>query len=211
MVFDGQMQQNVVRRLSGGLGSILGLLVCTTALACGPYHGSRLLEDRVQAVLGLEEGSFSTEAPLLVDPPAGLPRASEVLERPEMERRYLSAAQRERLAEVRGARNGEDAFERGEGLPESVRYYMAGAVAWHNRVWSVAEGYFATSAEVDAAPDDPWPLMGEFMLARANARRVLEADDPRVDAEILATAETAMTGFKRTRERVIAGEPIPWA
>jgi len=209
---DGFSQGKRRRLFSAGAGTMVFVMACATALACGPDYGSRLLEDRAGALLGLQAGSFATEAPGLVEPPAGLPRASEVLDRSEMERQFLTGTQYELLQSVRAAGSAQAAFERAAALPESVRHYMAGANAWDaygSEKRARAEEYFAAAAAMDGQTSDPWPLMGEFMLARFYARQVLAVDDPRADTEVLALADKAIAGFERTRERVIAGEPDP--
>ena len=198
-----------------GLLLVIGLVAIPAALACGPYYGSGLLADRQKALLRLEDGSFAAEAPKLVTPPHGLPRESQTIGREALDERWLSARQRalvERLSEMESA---EQAYSQGESLPEATRAYSAGAVAWYAANLSEAKRWFGRAAEQPPAENDPWPLMGEYMLARTNKRLLVQSleardiDDDAAESKRLALADEALTGFERVRARVRAGEVDP--
>ncbi|AKS41459.1 hypothetical protein [Wenzhouxiangella marina] len=191
------------------------LVTASVGLACGPYYGSGLLQDRERALLSLEDGSFAAEAPLLVPPPEGLPREAETIEREALDRRWLSAEQRVLVTRLRELESAEQAYAQGDALPEAIRAYTAGAVAWYADDLPAAKHWFTRAAEQSPASNDPWPLMGEYMLARVNKQLLIwpaerwDFDDEAALAERQALAEAAVAGFERVRDRVRAGEIDP--
>jgi hypothetical protein len=115
--------------------------------ACGPYFALEVLPTRATDVLK------SPPAPSIFDglvpkPGDGL-KAYEVYDEHEQakqlersEREGLPLTDNPRLEAMRALTSGEAAYAAGEGMPEAVRAYTAGAVSYHQRKFDQAQHYF---------------------------------------------------------------------
>ena len=145
------------------------------AWACGPSFPDTLLEDRAAALLGLREGTFRWEAVHLVPAPAVPLPAEDAGPRSEHEALGLTGAQVSAMLAARGAASADAAYTIGAGLPEDVRLYTGGAVAFHQGAWDEAAGWFH---RVVALPAEARALRGpwaRFTLGRMGDPSQFEA------------------------------------
>lgn len=170
---------------------MITLLVAAPALACGPDFPDLLLVGRSHTLLDLPEAWFLDEAPTLVPRPAEAFEAIEGVDRDTAELRGVDYDVSSRIAAMRLAPNPVAAWSRGNGLPEDVRLYTAGAVAWHQDDHDAAVSAWQG---VLALPADQRRLRGAwaaYMLAEA-----VGAGDPSFP-------------FERVRDEVRAGMADP--
>ncbi|MDZ7792072.1 MAG: hypothetical protein U5L08_16535 [Xanthomonadales bacterium] len=208
------------KTLSRGLLAAALALGALPALACGPYYGSELLEDRQKSLDSLWAGSFDYEARRLVPAPPGLTYRSTVRgewvshwsrKREVLEEQILGPDQLGQIRRLYAMPSASDvvAAPNDFRLPQSAVHYVAGAVAWYAGELDQAEKQFRQSAEFTATDNAPWPILAQYMLGNVAAAPLLEdgwaiAEEPK--ARELAQARTL---FQRTRDRVRDGEPDP--
>lgn len=168
------------RALLLGLASLSAPL-----LACGPDFPPELLRDRAATLADLPEGMFAFEASRLLTPSDTL--RARVVERwnsdtPDPESEGLSPDQ---WALVQGLRaGGNTGAEPGAGLPEDVRLYTLGAVAWHQGDVANAAVRFS---ELLALPESERQLRGVWAAYMLGRIAVLD-DDMRLATERFAQA-----------------------
>jgi hypothetical protein len=171
------------------------------AIACGPDY-PELLNDRAGALLTMPEGTFEAEAARLVPVPSARFSVVEhadwmnTYEYPPMrgavERQMLGMAGAERATAMRASGNGSVAYAAGEGLPEDVRRYLAGAAAFAHGDREDAARRFASVLELPAEERPRYGLWAAFMAGRS-------ASDPAV----------AAAAFQNVRTLVEAGADDP--
>jgi len=139
-------------RLAWALIVILVALAATPLVprvlrACGPYFALEILPTRATDI------SKPPPAPSIFDglvpkPGDGL-KAYEAFDEHEQqqqleksEREGLPLTDNPRLEAMRALTSGEAAYAAGEGMPEAVRAYTAGAVSYHQRKFDQAQHYF---------------------------------------------------------------------
>lgn len=134
--------------------------------------------------------------------------------------RLLDTQTMELAGVVEGQKDPNQAWALGEGLDAGLRAYLAGVVAWHQTVQypdlqpfdsvsgddasetdpgvqflGQAVHWFERAAQSRATEQSPWPLLGQYMLARSMAKQGKLTD--------------AVAAFDNVRARVIAGEADP--
>lgn len=184
------------RRLAVLVAATLGASV---AQACGPWFPATLLDQRAAVMHGLPENSFDFEVQHLLAPPEAAFKAIETdpFGDPDADRRKaaaegLSAAEVATMESALGAADDRAAYAAGEGLPEDLRLYVAGAVAFHHADKVAAEQRFAAVAALPAGERTRRGAWAEFMLGR-----------------VVADAAESAKHYARVRELVAAGAPDP--
>lgn len=186
--------------------ALLSALAVGSVWACGPDFPNEVLDDRARTLSHLPEGAFHVEvARLLPKPDARFvanepqdywdPETAQRELRSAAESRDLAPEEHERVVAMRQAGDAAAAFAAGEGLPDDIRHYVAGAVAWQQDQLDLARDHFERALAANPAPDARRASWAQYMLARIAAR----GDD--LDAAALA--------FAKVRERVAAGAPDP--
>ena len=186
--------------------ALIAALAATTASACGPNFPNEVLEDRARTLSHLPEGAFHIEvARLLPKPDARFvanepqdywdPETAQRELRSAAESRDLAPEEHERVVAMRQAGDAASAFAAGAGLPEDIRHYVAGAMAWQQDELDVARDHFERALAANPAPDARRASWAQYMLARVAAR----GDD----------LDVAVRAFAQVRERVAAGAPDP--
>ncbi len=177
---------------------VLGL-GAAAAVACGPDFPWQLLDHRSWTLDATPANSFAFEAQHLV-------KASDRLRAVETEpfasnpagpsawALGLTEAQAATERAMRTTPNADQAFERGAGLPDSVRLYVTGAVSFRNQDYARAAERFEASARLDGPPERA--LMAPFMAGRAYAAGA-------------GTPDQAQSAFAEVRTRAAAGAPDP--
>ncbi|WP_236248114.1 hypothetical protein [Pseudomonas mosselii] len=173
-----------------------------TALACGPDFPMRLLDDRAQTLSELPEGNFGFEVNRLGEQLAGLKPTTEMTltpywdgddnDRPYREQRSrieaseLPESLREKVAQLRALADPQQVLKQGAELPDELRLYIAGAVAFDADDHALAADYFA---KVLALPGEQRKLRSTwaaYSLGRALMARSFEAsDDPQQTPQAL--------------------------
>ena len=131
-----------------------------TALACGPDFPMRLLDARAQTLAELPEGNFGFEVNRLGEQLAGLKPTTEMTltpywdgddnDRPYREQRSrieaseLPESLREKVAQLRALADPQQVLKQGAELPDELRLYIAGAVAFDAGDHALAADYLAT-------------------------------------------------------------------
>ncbi|MDR3538770.1 MAG: hypothetical protein P4L71_19905 [Acetobacteraceae bacterium] len=185
----------------------LGLCVAVSvAVACGPDFPWQLLDDRTATLKATPANSFAYEAAHLAPPPADMLQAVEVTDaweehaldqaRAKAEAVGLTPAQAAQIARMRRAPNGEVAFALGTGLPEAVRHYTAGAVAFHHGDAAGAARHFEAAAQQGASPTALRATWAAYMRARLHV--------------LAGETGPAAAAFAATRALALAGAPDPF-
>ncbi|MDQ7995162.1 MAG: hypothetical protein AAGC76_04840 [Luteibacter sp.] len=204
-------------------------LAGAVALACGPWFPSQMLDDRAATLAAVPQNTFAFEAAHLLPSTDSLVavEASRYGERDT--KPDLPPDQAERVKTLMASASGADAFVAGEGLPQDVRGYVAGAVDWKRAVadcpeapevnypdvagrplctdfdgdaLAKAQGQFEAVAAL--APDQAKArgAWAAYMLGEVHALRAGKAfGTPAFAAERAA----AVKAFQDTRARVLAG------
>lgn len=205
-------RNNHWRRVARSL-PLAAALATLPAFACGPDFPPELLSDRNATMLGLADGTFDFEASRLVPKPAFAFKPSENpwdapgAARIELETKEFGASGHEKIEMMRVAVNDAGAWAAGDGLPDDVRHYVAGARAFHSGEYDVAERRFRA---VLALPDVERARRGiwaQYMLGRLERAAVGGAGLSK-DASVQRAASAAQT-FQALRSAVAAGAPDP--
>jgi len=181
-----------------------------TALACGPDFPMRLLDDRAQTLAELPEGNFGFEVNRLGEQLAGLKPTTEMTltpywdgddnDRPYREQRSrieaseLPESLREKVAQLRALADPQQVLKQGAELPDELRLYIAGAVAFDADDHALAADYFA---KVLALPGEQRKLRSTwaaYSLGRALMARSFEASgDPQQTPQALQAQARALS------------------
>jgi hypothetical protein len=136
----------------------LCLALAGAASACGPDFPVTLLDARPQTLLELSEGVFDYEVTrLLPQPlPALAPVDGDTWTAPEEQRATaenvgLDAAAIAQIVAMRASDSAASAEAAGQGLPDELRLYTAGAVAWQQGAFDPAHAYFRAVLELPPA------------------------------------------------------------
>jgi cellulose synthase operon protein C len=185
------------------IGAGLFLAGASVAIACGPYFPWQLLDDRTVTLQATPHNSFAYEASHLVTPTdhlkaielgyAPVDNLNFASELADAEKVGLTADQAAQIEAMRGA--GDAAYEKGAGLPEAVRLYTAGAVAFHATDLASAARRFA--AVLALAPKEQ-RLRATW--AAYMAGRVAAIPNDRMKTEAM---------FRLTRSLAAQGAPDP--
>lgn len=194
---------NYRNRLAIGLSAAL---LASAVFACGPEFPNELLENRARTLAYLPEGAFHVEVARLLPTPDARFVPNEALDdwgsetkqrdtRAATEGRDLDAGEHQRVVAMRQSTDAAHAYAIGVGLPEDIRHYVAGAVAWEQGQLAIADEHFKRCLAENTSADARRASWAQYMLARIAAR---EGD---VDAAALA--------FTKVRELVAAGGHDP--
>ncbi|MBL0029883.1 MAG: hypothetical protein IPO95_12745 [Rhodanobacteraceae bacterium] len=186
--------------------ALFAALVASSASACGPDFPNEVLDDRARTLSHLPEGAFHVEvARLLPKPDARFvanesqdywePETAQRELRSEAEGRDLDPGEHERVVAMRQSADAAAAYAAGDGLPDDLRHYVAGAVAWEHDQLDLARDHFERALAANTAADARRASWAQYMLARIAAR----GDD----------LDAAAVAFAKVRERVAAGAPDP--
>jgi hypothetical protein len=186
------------------IGALLILAAASAALACGPFFPWQLLDNRPVTLKSTPHNSFAWEASHLVTPRDHLGAVEPALEEDDTHKAAdfraaedagLTRAQIAGVDAMRAAATGDDAWRAGAAVPEAVRLYTAGAVAFRHGDDAGAAARFA--AVLALAPDTrkQRATWAAFMAGRVAAQQ----ND--------ATKAAAM--FALTRSFAVAGAPDP--
>lgn len=129
-----------------------------SALACGPDFPLRLLDNREQSLADLPETNFAFEVSRLGQAIAGLKPATDATlrmywysddtssayrkQRDEVEASELPENLRAKVAQLRTLQDPQQVEQQGAELPEEMRLYIAGAVAFDAGNQAQAAEYF---------------------------------------------------------------------
>ncbi len=189
-------------RLHGGIILLVGL-AGSAAFACGPGFPWQLLNDRYQTLHDLPVDSFTFGAARLVPRPAlrlPSPSTGNGMDLPTTEseeHRTLSAADAALVSAMRQQVSAAAAEAVGRRLPDGVRLYVAGAVAFEEGDCTGASIRFRRVLAVPASPGADRTLWASFMLGRALAA--------------CGDAAGAADAFRHTRALVDNGAADPLA
>ena len=206
-----KQQSGIVLR-SGCLAAAIAL-AATSAFACGPDFPPELLSDRDATMLGLAEGTFDFEASRLASKPAF---AFKPLENPwdapgaariEFETNELGAAAHEKIETMRLSMNDAAAWAAGEGLPNELRLYVAGARAFHAGEYPVAYKRFAAVLALPETERARRGLWAQYMLGRLDRASIGGAGLSKEQSA--QRAASATQAFQAVRAAVQAGAADP--
>ncbi len=177
----------------------------TLALACGPFFPWQLLDNRNETLKATPVNGFVFEASHIAPAPRDRMKPVEFDSWTNEEDRAAAFGKSEAqglnqfqaglVQKMREATNGDAAYAAGDGLPDAVRLYTAGAVAFRNNDTAGAAQRFAA---VLALPPDRararavWAL---YMLGRIDAASNNE--------------DKAASEFGQVRALVMKGDPDP--
>lgn len=187
-------------------GGLLILASGAVAIACGPFFPWQLLDNRVQTLKATPVNSFTFEAARLAPKPADNLKAVELIDSyspdedratqlGEAESADLTKTDVALLLAARGAANGGEAYIKGEGLPEDVRHYTAGAVAYRKADAAGAKPHFEAVLALPEKARTARAVWASYMLGRIAA----ETGD-------MAAAAAA---FAKTRKLAVKGAHDP--
>jgi len=167
------------------------------AIACGPFFPWQLFDNRVETFKAAPVNSFVFQAVKIApsptdklkaigsDAPDALPKAEAV---------GLSAAQSTLLQQIRTDATGDQAYQQGASLPESIRLYAGGAIDFHQKQLAKAQQRFEAVLKVPGS-DQLRATWAAYMLGRIDALN----GDP----------DQAAQEFQLTRQLAIHGAPDP--
>lgn len=175
------------------------------AIACGPFFPWQLLDNRAQTLKATPLNSFAFEAAKIATPPKDKLTAKELppysmpedgeAARATAEAAGLTAAQTATLKAAREAASADEAYAKGEGLPEAFRLYAASAVAYHKSDFAGAKARFAAILALGAKERLPRVVWAHYMLGKIGES---ENDD-------IAAAKA----FRLARTEALKGAPDP--
>src|SRR3954462_13999242 len=132
--------KSVIRR--GAVGAALAFFAAMgAALACGFGFPAFLLDNRQASLLGLKPEDWLTAhiTDLMPHPTDDLKAVEqESVTTDSVERGDVEQSLAPKLAAMRGTNDGATAYSAGEGLPEAVRLYIAGAVEFQAAAGALA-------------------------------------------------------------------------
>ncbi len=169
------------------------------ARACFPGAPWELLTDRQATLQAPPVNSFAWEVVRLVPAPADGPKPVEALDQPPADQRQaaeksdLDAQQFAMVGAMRQSMDAQVAFETGDSLPDAVRAYTAGAVAFNKGAWAQAAPYFRAVLAMPPAQSATRAVWAQFMLGRTLAK--------------LGQVDQAEAAFAQTRAMVAKGAP----
>lgn len=199
--------------------------VGTSASAHGPMLPERFTLARRAALLAAPEGTFSWEVGRLIATPSDGFTAVEDEDRDEQRRvaeiAGLGPDDVARIVAMRAREDDAAAYAAGDGLPEAIRQYAAGAVAF--RAAAVARKAALAAAGADAAPDEVGDdERARLLRARVRFEAVLVVPAPARDAREpwahymlgrvaarLGDVPSAIRHFEATRALAAEGRPDP--
>ncbi|UUQ64912.1 hypothetical protein NLK61_27600 [Pseudomonas fuscovaginae UPB0736] len=186
-----------------------------TALACGPDFPLRLLDDRAQSLAELPETSFAFEISRFGPPVVGLKPTTEATltpywysddnarayrtQRDKVEASELPENLRAKVVQLRTLQDPRQVEAEGADLPEEMRLYLAGAVAFDTGNQALAVEYFRKVLALPAEQRKLRSTWAAYSLGRALVVLSSEAnDDPQqTPAALQAQARLA---FQQVRE-----------
>ncbi|QXI25657.1 hypothetical protein [Pseudomonas vanderleydeniana] len=186
-----------------------------SALACGPDFPLRLLDNREQSLADLPETNFAFEVSRLGQAIAGLKPATDATlrmywysddtssayrkQRDEVEASELPENLRAKVAQLRTLQDPQQVEQQGAELPEEMRLYIAGAVAFDAGNQAQAAEYFRKVLALPAEQRKLRSTWAAYSLGRALVALSAEAsDDPQqTPAALQAQARLA---FQQVRE-----------
>ncbi|QXI40843.1 hypothetical protein [Pseudomonas xantholysinigenes] len=181
------------------------------ALACGPDFPMQLLGDRAQALAELPEGNFAFEVNRLGQQIAGLKPTTDITltpywdsddnarpyreQRSQAEASELPAALQEKVAQLRNLQDPRQVEEQGADLPDELRLYLAGAVAFDNGEHAVAADYFAQVLALPAEQRKLRSTWAAYSQGRALAALSQQSSDaaPALQAQARQAFQLART------------------
>ncbi|MBV8168063.1 MAG: hypothetical protein JO021_14805 [Alphaproteobacteria bacterium] len=187
------------------LGAV-ALVGISTAIACGPFFPTQLIDGRAETLRAAPVNSFAFEATRLVTPSDDL-KAHEVKEywdaRPDRDVKNrdaaevegLSPTQTQAVAQMRQATSGDAAERAGAILPAGVRIYTAGAVDFREGELDGATRRFEAILKLPRAEQAARATWAAYMLGRTRA----------LDDDVAGAAQA----FQLTRTLARAGAPDP--
>lgn len=213
-------------------GALVGILVFGPPVAwgCGPFFPEELIVWRKDALLEAPPAFFSKEIRRLIDRPRTdfpVVEHSEDFDgehkhdRANAEAAGLAADAAEKIAAMRREADGDAAYAVGDGLPEAVRLYTAGAVDFHGAFPRPAGDGAANAATAQPKADNA-PIQSSLDKARQRFAAVLAL--PVEQHGMRAAWAAYMLGriaahqgnysaaagyFQQTRELVKSGLPDP--
>lgn len=184
-----------------------------SALACGPDFPMRLLDNRGQSLAELPEGNFNFEISRLGHRIAGLNNVSATTysmdgpdyaeQRNQAEQAGLTPAQQALGKQLRSLTNASQVEVQGANLPDEIRFYLAGAVAFNVGDHGLAAEYFE---KVLALPADQRALRSTWAAYSLGRARFVMSAEAGATPDLLAQARKA---FEQTRQLSIDGFSDP--
>lgn len=186
-----------------------GLTVVAAALACGPEF-KILLPNRGYHLTEPPVTVFAYDAAHLLDgeEPNAKPKIpvedyQPVVRRPDLDAKELSKEQVGLIHVMEEQSTGDQAYEKGVGLPEAVRLYVAGAVDFERAQMDDAVSRFKAVLNLPEEERKQRAVLAAFMLGRVGLKRVEGGDDRE------AGIKQADKYFELTRALVDQGLPDP--
>ena len=184
----------------------LALVGISTAIACGPFFPTQLIEGRAESLRAAPVNSFAFEAMRLATPGDDLkareveyfwqaPRDRDAKSRDAAEIEGLSPTQAQAVSRMRQATNGDAAERAGAILPAAVRIYTAGAVDFREGELDGATRRFEAILKLPPAAQAQRATWAAYMLGRTRA----------LDNDVAG----ATWAFQLTRTLALAGAPDP--
>jgi len=201
--------------LSIGLGLPLG-----SALACGPDFPLRLLDNREQSLAELPEGNFKFEVSRLGHAVAGLNNVTEATNSPDYgygdppnyaeqrdqaELAGLSPEQQNLVTQLRGLSDAHEVERQGASLPDEIKLYLAGAVAFTAGDHALAADYFRRVLALSAGERPLRSTWAAYSLGRALYASSSEAGTPDGQDGLVQSQKA----FEQTRQLSVEGFSDP--
>src|SRR5258706_4679621 len=179
----------------------VALVGMSTAIACGPFFPTQLIDGRAESLRAAPVNSFAFEAMRLVTPTDDLkPREVAFSDRDAQSRisaeiKGLSPTQAQAVARMRQATDGGAAERAGAILPAAVRIYAAGAVDFNAGELDGATRRFEAILKLSRVEQASRATWAAYMLGRTRA----------TDDDLTGAARA----FQLTRTLALAGAPDP--
>ncbi|NWE47275.1 hypothetical protein [Pseudomonas gingeri] len=186
-----------------------------SALACGPDFPLRLLDDRAQSLAELPETNFAFEVNRLGQAIAGLKTVTDATlspywdsddntrpyreQRDKVEAGELPENLRAKVAQLRTLQDPQQVEAQGADLPDELRLYIAGAVAFDAGNQALAAEYFRKVLALPAEQRKLRSTWAAYSLGRALVALGTEASaDPEASASVLQAQ--ARLAFQQARQ-----------
>jgi cellulose synthase operon protein C len=142
--------------------------------ACGPAFPQPLLTDRNSTLKYLPDGSFESEVSHLLPPQKDTFTSdiyyywnyNSIKSREKIEVLWFGNSGEELIQRMRCEKNPETAYRSGSGLPEEIRSYTAGAVAYSNNDFKEAIKWFTIVLDLPEGNRQKTGLWAQYMTGR---------------------------------------------
>ncbi len=149
-------------------------LIRFSIYACGPFFPEQLLVDRSSTLKYLPDGTFAFEASHLLPPPKDtfIPDQAyywnydPIKSREKIEELWFGKNGVELIQKMRLERKSENAYNAGTGLPEEIRSYTAGVIAYYSNDFEEAIKRFDIVRKLPKEHRQKAGLWAQYMTGR---------------------------------------------